>query len=87
MSLQIKEAQISPLNTHIQMHNYTHTLATNLTTDYTLCDVDTEDTIRHNIALITSTSLIEKNVKYPSNVFINIIGNTVVMGLMIGSSH
>ena len=29
---------------------------TNLTTGYTLCDVNTEDTIRHDIALMTSTS-------------------------------
>ena len=56
LSLRIKEAQIS----HIQTHTYTHThkkiikknnnkIATNLTTGYTLWDVNTEDTIRHNI--------------------------------------
>ena len=32
------------------------------------------------------TGPIEKNVKYHSNVFINIMGSTVIMGLMIGSS-
>ena len=30
---------------------------------------------------------IEKNVKYHSSVFMNIMGNTVIMELMIGSSH
>ena len=30
---------------------------------------------------------IEKNVKYHSSVFMNITGNTVIMELMIGSSH
>ena len=30
---------------------------------------------------------IEKNLKYHSNVFMNIMGNTVVMGLMVGISH
>ena len=29
----------------------------------------------------------EKHVKYHSSVFLNIMGNTVIMGLMIGSSH
>ena len=29
----------------------------------------------------------KKNVKYDSNVFMNIIASTVIMGLMIGSSH
>ena len=33
------------------------------------------------------TGPIEKNVKYHSSVFMNIMGNTVIMGLMIGSSH
>ena len=33
------------------------------------------------------TDPVEKNVKYHSNVFRNIMGNTVIMGLMIGSSH
>ena len=33
------------------------------------------------------TGPIEKNVKYHSSVFINIMGNTVIMELMIGSSH
>ena len=33
------------------------------------------------------TGPIEKNVKYHSNVFMNIIANTVIMGLMIGSSY
>ena len=32
-------------------------------------------------------SHIEKNVKYHSSVFMNIMGNTVIMELMIGSSH
>ena len=67
LSLRIKRVQISPLNTHIETHTLTHThthththknntLATNLTTGYTLWDVNTEDTIRQNIALMTSTS-------------------------------
>ena len=30
---------------------------------------------------------IEKNVKYHSSVLMNIMGNTVIMELMIGSSH
>ena len=30
---------------------------------------------------------IEKNVKYHSNIFMNIMANTVIMVLMIGSSH
>ena len=33
------------------------------------------------------TGNIEKNAKNHSSVFMNIMGNTVIMGLMIGSSH
>ena len=33
------------------------------------------------------TGPIEKNVKYHSNVLMNIMANTVIMGLMIGNSH
>ena len=33
------------------------------------------------------TGPIEKTVKYHSNVFTNIMANTVIMGLMIGGSH
>ena len=29
----------------------------------------------------------KKNIKYHSNVYMNIMANTVIMGLMIGSSH
>ena len=49
---------MSPLKTHIETHTYTHTntLATNFTTGYTMYDVNTEDTTRDNIALMTSTS-------------------------------
>ena len=34
-----------------------NTTSTNLTTGYTLCDVNTEDIIRHNIALIPHTKV------------------------------
>ena len=53
---------ITPKHTHTatHLHKYTeknnNTMATNLTTRYTLCDVKTEETIRHNIALMTSTT-------------------------------
>ena len=62
---------MSPLDTHIHKHPHTHKHTkknkkknkknknnnkTNLTTGYTLCDVNTEDIIRHDIALMTSTS-------------------------------
>ena len=33
------------------------------------------------------TGPIENNVKYHSSVFLNIMGNKVIMELMIGSSH
>ena len=33
------------------------------------------------------TGLVQRNVKYHDSVFINIMGNTVIMGLMIGSLH
>ena len=33
------------------------------------------------------TAPIEKNVKYHSSDFMNIMGNTVIMGFMFGSSH
>ena len=46
---------LSPLNTYIKQ-NTTKNKQTDLTTGYTLCDVKTEDTIRHNIALMTSKS-------------------------------
>ena len=39
-----------------QQKQKSNTTTTNLTTGYTLCDVNTEDTVRHNIALMTSTS-------------------------------
>ena len=42
---------------------------TNLTTGYTLCDVITEDTIRHDVALITSTSRV--HISYPFSTIIN----------------
>ena len=50
------------LHTHTHTHTHTHkiknnnTIATNLTTGYTLCDINAEDTIRHNIVLMASTS-------------------------------
>ena len=48
----------------MQRHTYTNTLKqhninkfnTISTTNYTLCDVNTEDTTMHNFALMTSTS-------------------------------
>ena len=43
-----------------------HTPATILTTGYTLSDVNSEDTIKHNIALMTSRSRVY--VIYPLNV-------------------
>ena len=56
LSLQKKDPRISaPKYTH---KTKTKNKQTNLTTGYTLCDVNTEDTIRHNTALITSTSRI-----------------------------
>ena len=39
------------------------------------------------IIIKAHTGPIEKNVKYHNNVFMNIMANTVIMGLMIGSSH
>ena len=45
---------MAPLKTHIKQ-NKTKNKQTSLTTGYTLCVVNTEDTIRHNIALATST--------------------------------
>ena len=45
---------MSPLNTHKMKE--TKNKRTNLTTGYTLCDVNSEDTIRHDIALMTSRS-------------------------------
>ena len=72
LSPRIKGAQnITPQHTHTDTHTYTRAHAhththilkaktsnttTNLTTGYTLCNVKTEDTIKHNIALMTSTS-------------------------------
>ena len=60
------EPRISPLNTHTHTHTpkktptttkqKNNTTTTNLTTGYTLCDVNTEDTVRHNIVLMTSAS-------------------------------
>ena len=44
------------IDTHLNKKNNNNTIATNETTVYTLCDVNTEDAIRHNIALVTSTS-------------------------------
>ena len=54
--------------THTHTHTHIHTLknkhaTTNLTTGYTLCDVNTEVTIRHNIARMTSTSRV--HLPYP----------------------
>ena len=40
-----------------------------------------------SIIIKEHTGPIEENVKYHSNVFMNIMNNTVIMGLMIGSSH
>ena len=39
------------------------------------------------IIIKAHTGPIEKNVKYHSNVFMNIMANVVIMGLKIGSSH
>ena len=39
-----------------------------------------------SIIIKVHTGPIEKNVKYHSSVFMNIMGNTVIMELMIGSS-
>ena len=39
-----------------------------------------------SIIIKVHTGPIEKNVKYHSSVFMNIMGNTVIMGLMIDSS-
>ena len=39
------------------------------------------------IIIKAHTGPIEKNVKHNSNVFINIMANTVIVGLTIGSSH
>ena len=39
------------------------------------------------IIIKVHTDPIEKNVKCHSNVFMNIMGNAVIMELMIGSSH
>ena len=39
------------------------------------------------IIIKAHTGPIEINVKYHSNVFMNIMANTVIMGLMIGNSH
>ena len=39
------------------------------------------------IIIKTHTGPIEKNVKYHSNIFMNIMANTVIMELMISSSH
>ena len=33
------------------------------------------------------TGPVQRNVKYHGSIFINIMGNTVIMGLMIGSLH
>ena len=41
----------------------------------------------HLIIIKVHTGPIEKNVKYHSSVFMNIMGNTVIIGLMIDSSH
>ena len=44
--------------------------------------------LKQNLMIIKARkSPIEKNAKYHSSVFMNIMGNTVIMGLMIGSSH
>ena len=53
-----RSPDITPKHTHTHTHTHTHktTMATNLTTIYTLCSVNTEDTFRHNIALMTSAS-------------------------------
>ena len=46
-----------PKHTHTDTHRHTqNTTTTNLTTGYTLCDGNTEDTIKHKIALMTCTS-------------------------------
>ena len=39
------------------------------------------------IIIKAHTGPIEKNVNYHRNVFMNIIANTVIMGLMIANSH
>ena len=60
ISMNKRSPDITPKHTY--RHTLTHiykkkkTLATNLTTGYTLCNVNTKDTIRHNIALVTSRS-------------------------------
>ena len=42
---------------------------------------------QHLIIIKAHTGPIEKNMKYHSNVFMNIMANTAIMGLTIGSSH
>ena len=39
------------------------------------------------ISIKARTGPIEKNVKYRNSVFMNIMANTVTIGLTIGSSH
>ena len=43
--------------------------------------------LEQDLIIKVHTGPIEKNVKYHSSVFMNIMGNTVTMELMIGSSH
>ena len=62
--------RISLVNTHKHTHTHTHTHKTkNKQTDYTLCDVNTEDTIRHDNAMMTSTSRVY--IPYPLGTIIN----------------
>ena len=42
---------------------------------------------QHLITIIAHTGPIDKNMKYHSNVFMNIMANTAIMGLTIDSSH
>ena len=78
-SLRIKGAQnITPKHakthtrTYTHTHTHTHTQSktkqkkSNLTTGYTLSDVNTEYTTKHDIALMTSTS----RVPYPLGIII-----------------
>ena len=66
-----RSPDIIPKYTHKDTHLHTHThkiknnntIATNLTTGYTLCDVNAEDTTRHNIALMASRSRVY--MRYP----------------------
>ena len=53
-----------------------------------LCWVRQKQNSDEDLIIIKAhTGPIEKNVKYHCNVFMNIMANTAIMGLMIGNSH